>query len=145
MIRRYLRIYYMQPDGQLVGGDSVVSNVLMPATCVPGTELRAGKVAMQSQKRRHAAVSALVTELRRRSKPRFLGVGLVLCEAARSGEGRVARRFVGSYAALGADQSILAGDVSSATLDQTTSAMADQILDVLRERSQARSDSDRHN
>lgn len=137
MIRRYLRIYYMEPDGELVGDDLIVSNVIMPAMAIPGTTLRAGKIALQSTKRRNAAVAALATELRRR-RPRFLGLGLVLCESAQSGEGRVARRFVGSFAALGSERNIFAGDVTSATLAQTTTAMGEQMLGIIRERKGAR-------
>jgi hypothetical protein len=137
VIRRYLRIYYMEPDGELVGEGGIVSNVIMPAMAIPGTTLRAGKVALLSSKRRNAAVTALATELRRR-RPRFLGLGLVLCESAQSGEGKVARRFVGSFAALGDERNIFAGDVTAPTLAQTTTAMAAEMLGVLRERKGAR-------
>jgi len=123
VIRRYLRIYYLEPKGALLGSDSVVSNVLMPLVVIPGTRLRAGKVTMASHKRRNAAAAALSVELRR-SKPRFVGVALVLCEAAKSGEGAVAKRFVGSFAALGTDRSLYVGDVMGTSLDQAITAIS---------------------
>lgn len=131
MIRRYLRIYYMQHDGTLLGDGAVVSNVLMPIMRVPGTHARADKVAVVSQKRRNACASALGMELRR-GKPRFLGVALMLCESARSGEGKVAKRFVGSFAALGKGRAIFVGDIMAPTLDQATTLLTAQMLSVVR-------------
>lgn len=132
MIHRYLRIYFMTPKGHLLGDDSIVSNVLMPAMPVPGTTFRAGTIALVSSKRRAAAASALTTELRRRP-PRYLGVGLLLCEAARSGQGATAHRFVASCAVLGADHALFVADIAAPTLPQALGAMAENMLDILRE------------
>jgi hypothetical protein len=126
-MRRYLRLYTFDFDGEVMKRKPRLSNALMPATRLHGMRLPAYLIASGTVGVRRSAAVEVLVHARKRRHSHVYGVAFVCCPSRRlsasvqRASGRpvaltATNSYQASFAALGPSNTIWAGDAMRETL-----------------------------